>query len=44
MQLKTHARWKCFLLTIYSQNKLEDSEIPLILVTKSGNLEQAKSK
>lgn len=33
-----------FLLTICSQAELEDSEVPLILVTESEKLDQAKRK
>lgn len=45
MKFQAHAYWNgFFLLTICSQDDLEDSEIPLILVTKSGKLEQAKEK
>lgn len=45
MQLQDHAYWNgVFLLTICSQDELEDSEVPLILVTESKALEQAKPK
>jgi len=42
MQLQAHVYWNAFLLTVHSQEELEDSEVPLILVTESEKLEQVK--
>lgn len=44
MQLQAHTYWNSFLLTICSRDKLEDNEVPLILLKESEKFELTKRK